>query len=165
MFKIQLIKIYLIVQKEMKERKKKKDLQYHQMSAFKPHQLWRCVWFWVGLDWVSWWELRCKKKPKGKSQDALTQLLQSLSWAWTMQFKKTAATGLQQGSCSRISPGTRCRIECFSPCNRRKRLWPCCCHCGKGVGKQKEGVPGLVLLGTELFGGSCSPVLKTCGRK
>jgi len=80
MFKMQLTKIYLTVDKEIKERKKVKDLHHHQMSALKPHQVWLCVYFSVGCGWVSWWGLRCKKQPKGKSQDdALTQLLQSLS--------------------------------------------------------------------------------------
>lgn len=126
----------------MKE--KKKDLKYNQMSALKSHQLQLCVYFGVGLGWVSWWGLRRKKKSKGNSQNALTQLLQSLSWGYMMKFK-TAATRLQQGSCSRISTGTRCRIECFSPCSRSKNLWPycCCCCCKKGVRKQKEGMPGL----------------------
>lgn len=54
-----------------------KDLQYHQMSALKPHQLRLCVYFWVALGWVGLADGGLDAK---RNQDALTQLLQSLSW-------------------------------------------------------------------------------------
>lgn len=54
-----------------------KDLQSHQSSAFKPHELCLCVYFWGGLGWVGLADgvLDAKKKPNGKRQESLTQLL------------------------------------------------------------------------------------------